>query len=558
MEAPKKASTLEPCMAIDDDRPDERPSIAESGSQAQGSTQWTSPVSARVTRLIFHAGLGALLALYVAFFVARCVANIRCPYTMDYGEGLVLSQALRLAHGESLYNDYTHYPFVFSNYPPLFIALAAAGAKFFGAGFAFGRGLAFAAMLGLAAVMAVLLRRCGVGLAPAIGAPAFLLSTRSVVMWTGFMRVDSLSWLLSMGGLYCVLRRGRWLIPGVLLMVAATYTKQSTVVGLAAAVIYLWWIGERRNAALFLGSWAGAVLTLFAVFQVVTHGWFYRHIVTANVNPWFADHMWTIIKGTLATYPVLFAMATVSAAALLAGTRRAKTDGDQTTNAHNCERLLVPYFALAAVSSLSVGKGGAAINYVIEPMAAACLVAALGYHRLISAPRSRTTDALWAVAAVALTVQVITMWFPPSRWAERRAPAVTGGRAAAWIIARTKGDIIGDPPGVVVLSGRPLLLDAATASHMALMGVWNPAPLLRDINRRRFSLIYMMVGAPQSKAVHGLHEGKWSDAIMRTILQNYRDAGSAGALCFLVPRQPAVRASRPRSDGHGPAPAGRH
>ena len=545
-------------MAIDDDRPDERPSIAESGSQAQGSARWPSPASARAARTAFHAAVAALLALYVAFFVIKCVGDIRCPYTMDYGEGLVLSQTLRLAHGESLYNDYTHYPFVFSNYPPLFIALAAAGAKFFGAGFAFGRALAFAAMLGLAVVMALLLRRCGVALAPAVGAPVFLLSTKYVALWTGFMRVDSLSWLLSMGGLYCVLRRGKWLIPGVLLMVAAVYTKQSTVVGLAAAVIYLWWIGERRNAALFLSSWAGAVLMLFAVFQVATHGWFYRHVVTANVNPFFADKMWLGIRIAFTAWPVLFIMAAVSAAALLARPGRGKTDCDETSNGHHCERLLVPYFALAAVSSLTVGKGGAAANYLIEPMAAACLVAALGYHRLISAPRSRGVDALWAVTAVALTVQLITMWYPPSLWAQRRDLAIIGGRAAARIIARTKGDIIGDPPGVVVLSGRPLLLDPATASHMALMGVWNPVPLLQDIYHQRFSLIYMNAGVRWGKDVHGLYGAKWSDAIRRTILQNYRDAGSAGALCFLVPRQPEARASQIHPAGQGPAPAGRH
>jgi hypothetical protein len=543
-------------MAIDDDRLRQQTSTVEPDGQTQGSTRLPSSAGARAAQVAFHVAGGVLLALYVGFFVARCVGCIRCPYTLDYGEGLVLSQAVRLAHGETLYNDYTHYPFVFSNYPPLFIGLAAAGIKLFGVSFAFGRGLAFAAMLGVAVVMALILRRCGVGAAAALGAPAFLLSARSVVMWTGFMRVDSLSWLLSMGGLYCVLRRGRWLVGGVLLMVAAVFAKQSTVVGLGAAVVYLWWIGERRNAALFLASWAGAVLIVFAAFQVVTDGWFFRHIVTANVNPWFADRMWMMLKGTLAAYPVLFIMAAVSAVALLEGKRCADSacveiGRAEARNARHCERALVPYFVLAAVSSVSVGKGGAAVNYMIEPLAAACLVAALGYQRLISAPRSRVAEALWAVTAVALMVQLIAMWYPPSVWAARREPAVTGGRAAAWIIARTKGEIVGDPPGAVVLSGRPLLLDPATASHMELMGVWNPAPLLRDIERRRFALIYMMAGAPESEPVHGLHQGKWSAEIMRAIVRNYREVGSAGALCFLTPRQATTGIAHPLRDRRG-------
>jgi len=539
-----------------DDGPGRRASTAESRSQARNSTRWMSPVGARVVRTAFHAGVGVILAIYVGVFVFRCVGCIRCPYTLDYGEGLVLSQALRLAHGESLYNDYTHYPFVFSNYSPLFIALAAAGAKCFGTGFAFGRGLAFVAMLGVAVVMGLLLRRCGVGLPAAIGAPAFLLSTRYVTFWTGLMRVDSLSWLLSMGGLYCVLRRGRWLVPGVVLMVAAVYTKQSTVAGLGAAVIYLWWTGERRNAGLFLASWAGVVLIVFAAFQLITHGWFYRHVVTANVNPFFADKMWSGIRIAFTAWPVLFIMAAISAVALSLRTGRGETNCLPTGSAHHCERLLVPYFALAAVSSVSVGKGGATLNYLIEPMAASCLVAALGYQRLISAPRSRALEALWAVTAVALAVQLVTMWYAPAKWALRGSRAVIGGQAAARIIARTKGDIIGDPPGVAVVSGRPLLLDPATASHMALMGLWNPVPLLNDIYNQRFSLIYMSLGVRQGENVHGLYGSKWSDAMMRTILLRYRDAGSAGNLCFLVPRRTAGEISRPEHGGQTAGPAG--
>ena len=499
-------------------------------------------------RAMFGVAVGALLALYVGFFVVKCVQDIRCPYTLDYGEGLVLSQVLRLAHGQELYNDYTHYPFVFSNYPPLFHAVAAIGARHFGASFGFGRALAFGAMLGTAGMMVLLLRRCGVGLAPALGAPAFLLSTYHVVMWSGFMRVDSLALLLSMGGLYCVLRGGKWLIPGVVLMVAAIYTKQSMVAGLAASVVYLWWIGERRNAVLFLAGWAGAVLVIFAVFEITTHGWFYRHMVTANAHPWFADQTWRYVKDALLPWPVLFIVAGISAAVLVRR-ERGQPNRDQAAHAGRGERLLVPYLGVAAVLSLTVGKAGASVNYMIELLAATCMVASLGYQRLTSAAPSRGAQALWGLMAVALLAQVIHMWRLPSTWDWYRNACASGGRAAARIIAQTKGDIIGDPPGVAVLSGRPLLLDPATASCMALGGKFDLTPVLRDIRRRRFSLIYMSAQVRWAQPQHDLYSARWSVPMMEAILRHYRDAGSVGDLCFLVPRQSL--ADRPRINRRG-------
>jgi hypothetical protein len=489
-----------------------------------------------VVRTAFHIALGLLLALYVGFFVVKCVQDIRCPGTLDYEEGFVLSQAQRLSEGQVLYNDYSHYPFVYTNYPPVFIALASIGVKLFGVNFVFGRLLAFLATLGVGVLMFALARRCKAGLAPALAAPAFFLSLNWITMWAGLMRVDTLALFLGIGGLYCVLRRGKWLIPAVVLMVAATYTKQSAIAALAAGCVYLWWIGERRNAAWLAGSWAGAVLAIFLVFQTATHGWFYRHVVTANIHPWYVDRIWLFAGSTLELCPVIIVMALASGAALLAG-RAPETDE------FHGRRLLALYLGFAAVATLTVGKGGTHVNHMIEMLVAVCLVAGLGYDRLVRGmDRSRAARAWWILAVVALSWQAIRIWLPPSSpiWVGPREAAVQGAQAAAQMIESTKGDIIGEPAGALVLAGRPVLLDTATASHLALSGRWDPAPVLRDIRRQRFGLIFMTCEARDAPPEHGLYGSKWSAPMMQAILENYRDAGRAGTICFLVPRGSAA------------------
>src|SRR5579862_2959962 len=44
------------------------------------------------------------------------------PYTLNYGEGPLLDQAVRLAHGENIYQpDLSQPPYTITNYPPLYV-----------------------------------------------------------------------------------------------------------------------------------------------------------------------------------------------------------------------------------------------------------------------------------------------------------------------------------------------------------------------------------------------------------------------------------------------------
>ena len=56
------------------------------------------------------------------------VAAINFPFPLDYGEGPILDQVMRLLHGENIYRpDLAQAPWVMSNYPPLFHLLQLRG-----------------------------------------------------------------------------------------------------------------------------------------------------------------------------------------------------------------------------------------------------------------------------------------------------------------------------------------------------------------------------------------------------------------------------------------------
>ena len=58
----------------------------------------------------------------VLMFLQHDWIAVRFPYPLDYGEGPLLDQIVRLAHFENIYRvDLTVPPYTVANYPPLFL-----------------------------------------------------------------------------------------------------------------------------------------------------------------------------------------------------------------------------------------------------------------------------------------------------------------------------------------------------------------------------------------------------------------------------------------------------
>ncbi|UCH35806.1 MAG: glycosyltransferase family 39 protein, partial [Armatimonadota bacterium] len=420
-----------------------------------------------------------------------CWWVLKCPYEVDYGEGIVLRYALNIARGRVVYNDYRHYPFVASTYPPVYPLICALGVKLSGVSFTFGRALSCGATLGVAALIWALLRRARAPRFTAALAAMLFLAAPIVRLWAPLMRVDMTAILFGLCGLYCVLLGGRWLVAAVVLMIVAIYTRQSEVAPLAAAVTYLWWIGERRNAVIVGASALAVTLVMFGTLQLATDGWFYRHIVVANQNLWDSRLLVRRWSSVLSSWPLPFILGVVGLA--VAGwTAKGRPPG--APSERRPERLIGAYFVFALLVFLTAGKIGSGVNYMQEPIVAACLATGIAYPWLASRVGTWAGKvawvAVWAVLILSLAAPCLKAALGHAGGeAPWRRKTIEGGRAAVDLIRRTKGDILSDDAGLLVIAGRPVLLDSHKMTSMFYDGHWDQGPLIQDIKRRRFALI---------------------------------------------------------------------
>src|SRR5205823_7268499 len=135
----------------------------------------------------------ALAALYALIFLYHAALTVAFPYDLDWGEGYVLNDALRLARGEPIYVDVQRFPMVRSPYPPLFLALDALLMQLLGVGFLAGRLLSTASTLTAAWMTGRLARAGGADALPAAVAGLLVLASPHVYQWAPYSRVDMLA-----------------------------------------------------------------------------------------------------------------------------------------------------------------------------------------------------------------------------------------------------------------------------------------------------------------------------------------------------------------------------
>jgi hypothetical protein len=490
-------------------------------------------LAAALALVLLHFGLG--LARYWGF-------ALTCPYEIDYGEAVLLQGAANIAHGQVVYNDYQRYPFVAATYPPVFPALCAIGVRMFGMSFAFGRMLSILSALAVTVLIWLILRRVGAShFAAGLGA-VLCLASPVVCLRMPMMRVDMIAVALGLGGVYCVLRGGRWLIAAVALLVLAVYTRQSQVAPLVAGVVYLWWARDRRAAVLVAASCAALILAGFLALQVTSHGWFYRHVVVANRNLWDFGYLRMVWAAGFHPWPFPFVLGAVGAVlSLVRPTRGGEAPSSGT--ARRPERLLMLYFAFAMLVSLTAGKMGAFVNYLLEPIAAASIMSGVAYHRLAGVLLARRWNLVWA--AVWLLMVAPPAWVlaqpgrgpcGPYRFVDPDTITRSGAEALPYL-RRARGDVLSEDIGLLLLSGHRVLLDPHKMTSMSEDGTWDQRPLLADIGRRRFVLIITSwdpaTAVPDQWGCYGRH--RWSAGMAQAIKGNYRLLATAGSLFVLAP-----------------------
>lgn len=220
---------------------------------------------------------------YVAMVAWVVASRIGYRYELEFIEGAVLDQAVRVAHGKPLYVA-PSLAYVPLNYTPLYFWLAAAASRVVGEGFFAMRLVAWGASLAAGALLWAIVRRESGRAAPAWLAVGLLAATFRVGgAWFDVARADTLQMALVLAGAWALRRRERAgsgdVVAAGVLFALGFLAKQSALV--LAAPLVAWQLARdvRRGALLAVVTavaTGGAVLALDAA----SHGWFRYYAFT--------------------------------------------------------------------------------------------------------------------------------------------------------------------------------------------------------------------------------------------------------------------------------------
>jgi hypothetical protein len=465
--------------------------------------RWAGRLLVFAGLLVLLAALGRGLLVYARHFQTA----LEYPYHLNYGEGPLLAQAVRLANGEGIY-DLEVPPYTITNYPPLYMLLQAPLVSALGPAYSYGRLLSLLgiglAMIALAAILHAATRDWIAALVGALLLPVI----PYILHWSALARIDSLALGLSLAGIAVVAiapRRRAAVIAAALLLTAAAYTRQTYLAAAPlAAFAWLWGAGERRRALIFAVLFGSLVLGLFALLLVWTEGGIFFHIVTANVNLHDYNLLAFYVEEIVKTMPLLVALALAVVVFSPLGRQRIWW-------------VAAPYTAAALATAATISKIGSDINYLYELSAALCLAAGAAAGWL------RRLPALRMLLLIALAGQA---WLLVDRAEQRYVPIIVERAAQREAVATLLDSIraadglvlADDAMGLLPLAGRPILFQPFEMSQLAQVGVWDQAPFLAHLEYGTYP--YVLIYQPYRNP--GLRRERWTAEMLRVINNHYR------------------------------------
>jgi len=462
--------------------------------------------------IIFILALLLLLArLGIALFeYARLArAALAFPFPLDYGEGPLLDQTLRLARFENIYrNSFASPPYTVSNYPPLFQLIQIPLTWILGPAFWYGRLISILSAVSAAGLIGLILNTLTSDrIAAAIGGLT-LLAFPYFMQGSVLDRVDALALALSLGGLYATVRgpshrQGPW-VAGLLFTATAFTNPRYALAAPLTAFVWLWHLEHRGQALRLAVMVTGSCLGLFLSLNLITQGGFYLNTVLANLTSfsWYPVTGYWLNLYLNAGYLVIGCLFFIGIERLGEATRSWP--------------LVVPYCLGAAFMTFTAGMANSSANDLFEAVAALCLA---GGAFIAWAGESYWLKAL-LVFVLAMQINVLIDW---SR--QDYIPVLMNKVAdyreveqLAEYVHEAQGPILADEyMGLIPLDGRRLYFQPFEYKQLQAANLWSEAPLVHSIQREEFSVILLYEPLDWNAITV-----RWTPEVRNTIYAHYR------------------------------------
>jgi ABC-type sugar transport system permease subunit len=497
------------------------------GDALGGVTSRTSASAPAATpqRVLLWAASAAFLLAGVwaaSLFVRHGLAALAFPYPLNYGEGPLLDQVMRLTDLKNIYpTDLSEPPYAVSNYPPLFVLLQAPFVWAFGPELSYGRIISLASTIAAAGLIAATLNAFTRDKTASAAGGLTFLAVPFVLHWSSLDRVDMLGLALSWGGLYAVVRRPdrRGVVLAALLFVAAIYTRQTYALAAPlAAFVWLLANGYGRRALALATLSGGLSLLLLGALSALTGGGFFFHTVTANAN----EFRWNQVSYNLSTMQGLMPLLLIGGVAFVVLGLRSRPASWW---------LVCAYLAGSAAAAFLIGKVGSDVNYLLELSAALALTAGALIARYAARPGVR--GALFLVLAAQVTLLVQTSQYVYAGFQADVIAQRAGLARLEEIVDNSKGPLLADEyAGLLPLDGRRIYLQPFEMTQLQRDGRWDQGPLLKSIERREFSAI--LIWKPPYAT--GIQRERWTRKMLESIEENYGPAHKYAGTVVYRPR----------------------
>lgn len=468
------------------------------------------------------AGLAVLSLVFVAGYLpARWYRVDQFAFQTDYGEGFVYHQALTIARGESIYQPIDRPPYLVGNYPPLFQWVYSwfTGPEPSIRGLPTGRILVQLCCCLAALIMALITAWRTRRILPSLLAPLIFLASYEVIVWSVNVRVDFMAIAFTMAGLaaFLILPGRKGLIVSALLFVAAGFSRQTAVIAPIACTLVLL-INEPRSLGWFLGPLAAVGLFILGGLQWATDGEFLRHLVLYNANRMDWAGWRAVMKNEIWFFYCWLAVPLVWTFFDFARRcARRRAQGLPEGNARCLKRswgTIEIYGLLAVLSLVSYAKVGAAVNYVLEPLAAVGLLLADFLARQLDRLQDAVDRSLrdeisptWAkIPKGALAAPILALFLA------LHAGHLVGYRQYIWVpfspsaeslrisnqivreLRRQPGEVFSDEPIYTLLAGKTVWFQPFIMSTLCNEGKWDPAPWRHWMETHYFDLMIVFEG----------------------------------------------------------------
>jgi len=228
---------------------------------------------------ILRVALFSIAVAYLVIYLWMVYYRIRYPFDLEWIEGGMVNQVLRLIHGQGMYVAPTlsYVPFL---YPPVYFYFSALASLIFGIGLFPLRLVSFlASLVSFTVIFLIVHHETKNWWVAILSTGLFAATFRVTGAWLDIARVDSLFLALYLLFIYFVMGRkssGVAVLTGILAALAYL-TKQTALIACAPILVYLFWC----NWKFALICLATATLTIgitTLVMNFVSTGWYSYYV----------------------------------------------------------------------------------------------------------------------------------------------------------------------------------------------------------------------------------------------------------------------------------------